>query len=858
MNEVTMLLVIVLAFVGMVAFLFLKSNSPKKLDDSTELSEVIPIQSIENGMIVNGNGDITVGFKLIQPDVFIISTSEAFEIHDNFVGVLKMLPEGTIFHKQDFFFMDEFKKDDIEGNNVIHKENVEFYNGRKVIKNYSNLYLTFTNHYTINKGKTTSLQEKANYPFKQPFGDLGKRIDEINNYTMSFRDRVNGIPGFKALRMETEVLGCAVYDYLNLKYEEPSLSAKDKVINPIGVDSDGLLKIGNQYIAILTLSEEGEILEPHVVPRTAPGTVYGNGVSYSNTIKSKTSMVFPIACGLPIDHVVNTVIQVTDNDKTIGELSSEKKSLNFIAPFYGPAKVKQEITQRFIDTITGQSLQTCITSVNVIIRDTSRDNLQRKIGYVENAFMNMNKSRCFVENFDTANIFFSNIPGNANTNYRGFINTTVQAACYINKESMVSSSISGSLFCDRYGNPIVIDTWNNEGIMNRNKLVIGPSGSGKSYFVNGFSNQSLIQSNHVIIIDIGHSYKRNCEINGGKYFDSSSKKNLSFNVFLCDKDDKGNYRYKNEEDKEESDSKLNFIVSVIELIWKGKNEANNEERQLLKRSVERYYDYVNEKRVFPKMKTYYEFLDVYEKMLNENELKMINISSLKLLLEEFVTGEYSFILNSEEIIDVVNDNFIVFDMEAVQGNEKLFPLISMMIIELVIQKMWKLKGERKSLIVDEALNFLEDPKMSEFIAYLFRTFRKKEGEIYIAAQNVKFLEYAAPKIRDSIIINTDTVILLDHSGHRSNYQDIKRILSFTDHQIELLDSLQKGNGWREFLLKLGKKTYIMRMEVSEFADSVFTSRENEVKQINDLYERTGSLPAAIRQYNEDKKQLKKL
>jgi type IV secretory pathway VirB4 component len=170
------------------------------------------------------------------------------------------------------------------------------------------------------------------------------------------------------------------------------------------------------------------------------------------------------------------------------------------------------------------------------------------------------------------------------------------------------------------------------------------------------------------------------------------------------------------------------------------------------------------------------------------------------------------------------------------------------IIEMIIQKINKLKGIRKTLIIDEGLNFLQDPKMGDFIGYLYRTFRKKEGEVILAAQNVLFIESAAPVVRDSIVLNSATNILLDHSEHTSNYVAIKRVLSFTDHQIELLDSLEKGETYREFFMKLGKLSNIYRMEVSKFANAVYTSKESEVREISRIEKEVGSMESAIKQY----------
>jgi len=645
-----------------------------------------------------------------------------------------------------------------------------------------------------------------------------------------------------------------LFDYLNMSWEKPSTNSNEKVINPISIDEfDGSLRIGNKYIAVLSLKDEGAILEPFIAPKTSPGSVYGNGIQYSNEIKAKASMVFPLACGLPIDHVINTVIEITNNDKMLSHLNSKKKELNFIANFYVPAKTKQGVIQLFIDTINQGAYQTCFTSVNVVLTDVNKQSLQRKIGLTEGAFMNMNHATCMVENIDTANCLFATLPGNANSIFRNFINTTDQAVCYINKESLYLSDPYGFLFIDRFGNPVIINMWDSPLTINRNKLIFGPSGSGKSYLINGLLNQSLYAGNHVIMIDIGHSYKKNCELNKGKYFNSAEKKSLSFNIFICDRDKNGNYIYIDTQDNEASDDKVTFIYTILSTIWKGQDRIEQVEKALLKKSIQEFYEYVNKNKIFPNMAEYYKFLDIYNTSLDGDEREIFKVKHIKIMLEPFVMGQYKHLLNADSNINIVDDKFIVFDLEELQNNKDIFTLVAIIIIELVCQKIKILKGINKTLIIDEALNFLEDEKMGDFIGYLFRTIRKKEGEVYIAAQNVRFLQTATEKVRDSIIINTATQILLDHSEHRSTYPAIQGLLSFTDHEIELLDSIENGDGYKEFFIRMGKKAFIMRMDVSDFSDAVFTSKEVEITKISKLFTKHRNLRTAIYQYLEDKK-----
>ncbi len=192
-------------------------------------------------------------------------------------------------------------------------------------------------------------------------------------------------------------------------------------------------------------------------------------------------------------------------------------------------------------------------------------------------------------------------------------------------------------------------------------------------------------------------------------------------------------------------------------------------------------------------------------------------------------------------------------MENVQANDEIFSLVSIIIIELVLQKIKQLRGVRKTLIIDEALDFLKDPKMGDFIAYLYRTIRKKEGEVFIAMQNINFLKSCDSIVRDSIIINSATHLLLDHSEATSSYKDIKELLSYTDHEIEMLDSVIKAETYREFFMRMGKTASILRMEVSPFAASVYTTKEKEVVEIEKLWKENNNLITAIYQYEENKK-----
>lgn len=564
-------------------------------------------------------------------------------------------------------------------------------------------------------------------------------------------------------------------------------------------------------------------------------------------------MVYCLGLGLPINHILNVVIEITDSDRTLGKLNNELTGLNALAVCYRPARLKQEKIKAFCNDVTQMGCNTAYTSVSLILHDEDRYKLQRSISLAENAFMNMNHSKCYVENYDTANLFFTTIPGNARSNFRGFTNTTLHALNYLCKEGLYMSDPSGYIFMDRFGCPCVVNLWDSPKLNNKNGIMIGPSGTGKSYWLNGFVLQSIILGFDITLIDIGGSYKSMILLNGGKYFDSRDIEKFAFNPFLCQKDKSGKYIYHNydPDDPEATKDTINLIASIIVVIWKGKKEIDETEWVLLEKSITSFYDYVNCKpgEILPSIRTYREYLETYEQ--DAFSRQRFDVNELILLLETYAIGQYAFLLNGTENIDLTNEPLVCFDMEDA-SKKKYFPIVSLIVLNMTSEKIKKLRGIKKRLIIDEALDFLLDENMGTFIAYLYRTYRKKEGGIMLAAQNVDFIDNIPPLIRQSIIGNCDIKVILDHRDYRSSYASLQRTLSLTEDDLNLLDSIQTSDDWRQFFIKIGGDSHIFGNEVSKLADVAFNSKQSVVEALQGLFKEYRSLPVALNQYLKNK------
>lgn len=852
---------ILCALILVLTNMYFKQTEVNITGKAVDISKVMPIQTITESTIINGNGDITIGYRIFLPEVFTLSEADAKHIHERLEGLFKMLPYATVIHQQNFYYVEEYKNNEFVTNPLI-AENLKSYEGKDVLNCYSNLYVTFTNTSKDNKVKKkptgTSLLRKLNYPFTQPYKAYEKAFEEIEPSIMNFENGLSSISLFEIKRMTTRELNNAVYDYVNLSYHKPTGDATKETLNPLMINEQGDMKIGNQMVAILSLTTEGENLYEHTVPNTGKAKSYGSKIELPENIKSKCSMIYPLGLGLPFNHIINVVIEVTDTDATITAINAEKQALNYLTHFYPPAKEKQNEQTAFCDMITQFDYQTAYTAFNVVLNDTDKNNLTRKIALVQQGYSFMNQSSCFVENAELANLFFCGIPGNARANYRGFVNTTKQALCYLQKDSTYISDLKGHIFIDRFGRPVKIDLWNYPKLANKNRLLFGPSGTGKSFFMNNVILQSYEQGKDVIIIDIGGSYRSMIDLNGGKYFDSTEKAKFSFNPFLCEKDRHGRYVYQDLSDDESSDDLIKTISAILSFIWKANQSMTPTEKVLLEKSIKDFYKYINTTgRIMPSLRAYREYLlKVYAPSMDEYERSKFDIRELILLLEPYAVGkgELALLLNAESNVDIVNDRLIAFDMEDASKKD-YFPIVAIITLQMVIDKIKKRKGVAKELIIDEALDFLKDEKFGDFIAYLYRTFRKKEGSITLAAQNILFLKNMPPLIRDSIIINCATKIILDHSEHRSNIPELQNVLSITDDGANLIESIQTKERWREFFIQLGNDFYVFRNEVSPFAAVAFDSRQATVVRLKELFRETGSTHAAIKIYLEEKSKI---
>ena len=470
---------------------------------------------------------------------------------------------------------------------------------------------------------------------------------------------------------------------------------------------------------------------------------------------------------------------------------------------------------------------------------------------------------------DAATLYWAGMPGNAGDfpAEESFYTFIEPAVCFFTEETNYKSSSSpfGIKLCDRVsGRPLHLDISDEpmkKGIItNRNKFVLGGSGSGKSFFMNHLVRQYWEQGTHVVLVDTGNSYQGLCELirrktkgEDGVYFTYTEEHPISFNPFYTD-----DYYF----DVEKKDS----IKTLLLTLWKTEDDKiTKTESGELGSAVNAYIERIRaDRNIVPCFDSFYEYLrDDYRRELEEREIRVsredFNIDNMLITLRQYYKGgRYDFLLNSRANIDLLSKRFVVFEVDSIKENKELFPVVTIIIMEAFINKMRRLKGVRKQLIVEEAWKALSTANMAEYLRYMYKTVRKYYGEAIVVTQEVEDI-ISSPVVKEAIINNSDCKILLDQRKFMNRFDAIQSLLGLTDKEKAQILSINQSNDpsrkYKEVWIGLGgvqSAVYATEVSVPEYL--AYTTEETEKVEVQRLAgELGGDMELAIRQLAEGKR-----
>lgn len=813
------------------------------------LERMFPILSVENNCMVSKQGDITVCYKVILPEIFTISDKEYETIHSVWNKAIKNLPEFTVIHKQDWFIKENYEAD--------FKDAEQSYLSRSFERHFNERpYLNHSCYLFITKTTKERIKSQSNFSSLTRGELIPKEIrdkDSVQSFLEAIAQLekiINDSGLIQLIKLsEEDIIGSESKSGLLEQYLTLS-STKRGSLQDIVISSDQV-RVGDNRLSVHTLSSTDDL--PTEVS-------YLSRYEKLSTDKSSMALSFasPVGLLLNCNHIYNQYLFIEDSDYNLKQFEKSAKNMHSLARYSRANQINKQWIEEYLNEAHSKGLTSIKAHFNVMAWSDNPSELKQLKNDCGSAIASM---ECVPRHntVDAATLYWAGMPGNSADfpSEESFYTFIEPALCFFSGETNYQNSLSpfGIKMADRLtGKPIHLDISDlpmKKGIItNRNKFILGPSGSGKSFFTNHMVRQYYEQSAHVLLVDTGNSYQGLCELIKGKtkgedgvYFTYTEENPIAFNPFYTD-------------DGVFDIEKRESIKTLILTLWKRDDQPpSRAEEVALSNAVSGYIQKLQNSSVKPSFNTFYEYIktdykaELEQKQVREKDFDLANF--LNVLEPYYKGGEYDYLLNSESELDLLNKRFIVFEIDAIKDHKILFPIVTIIIMEVFINKMRRLKGQRKLILIEEAWKAIAKEGMADYLKYLFKTVRKFFGEAIVVTQEVDDI-IQSPIVKESIINNSDCKILLDQRKYMNKFDDIQAMLGLTDKEKAQILSINLNNNpnrlYKEVWIGLGgthSGVYATEVSYSEYL--TYTTEETEKLEVMNLAkELDGNVEMAIR------------
>jgi conjugation system TraG family ATPase len=776
----------------------------------------------EYDLLIGLNGECSIIIQLVNPVIRYSAYPAGYEeFHHLLSGVVKILGDGYLLQKQDVISRSPYKGP--PATEYLQKQYNAHFDGRECMQVAT--YITITRQ--VKKGAFYVYDGRVLRDFRQT---VGKVLDVL--------------PSANALKEGQ--LNQLVLQLLSMDFGSSNI-----VLDNLA-PSDTEIRMGERSVRCISLVNIDSIDLP---PDVSSHIELNDKESMRGFPVDFLSFLFKVP---GVDVIVyNQVIEIPNQVTTLRKLEQKKKRH---AGIPDPAN------------------QLCVEDIDLLLNDVARESqllvnchfnilvaapvnaIQKAVNFIESSLFQLgiipSKNA-----YNQLELFRTALPGNGVElkEYDWFLTTCDAAICFFFKESLPRDEPSDFLlrFTDRQGIPVGMDPadlpMRTGRINNRNKFVLGPSGSGKSFFMNAMIEQYMLYNMDMVIVDTGHSYSGLCSYYKGKYITYTDKNPITMNPFRIT-------------EAEYNIEKKDFLCTLIGVTWKGaEGTLSPVERDVIANVISAYYSKFFADNGDLSFNTFYEFALEKIPEIKIEEKIVFDFDEFKYVLKKFYKGgEFAPILNKEADKSLFTERFIVFEIDSIKENRTLFPITTLIIMDVFIQKMRYRSDRRKALVVEEAWKAIASPLMAGYLLYLYKTVRKFWGEAIVVTQELGDIIGNAV-VKDSIINNSDTICLLDQTKFKDNYNDIAALLSINETErrkiftINQLDNTENRGRFKEVYIRRGAAGEVYGVEVSLQQYLTYTTEKPEKSAVESYTNRFGSYPdgldAFIRDFKDSGKSL---
>lgn len=819
---------------------------------SANIESKLPLLCWENDALISKYADITVLFELQMPQLFTLGVSDFEALHQGWIRAIRCLPDYTIVHKQDWFFTSEFKAESSLEKSFLDTQSDIHFNGRRFLQHKTYLYLTQSSagHTTVSSTLSALCTGRLVESDRLDRNIYNKFTDSVSQFCSILKEC-----GIVCRRLsEHEVIGDESHFGLIEKYLSLDLGCVGNGVLCDIVSSDMETKVGDNYVNYYSISDLNNL----------PSTVYTHKkhdrYSTENTFFA-VDYTHHLGLELPFDHIYNQYLFLEPHNKTINAIEKRGREQQSLSGISRENAINKIFNDQYLNESVINGRRSVKAAYNVACWDKRYLTLLKKNALTGTA---LSKMDCTVNKTEgiVPQLIWAGIPGAASQfpSEMTFLTFLEQACCFIHNEGGTESLGSGFglRLCDRlFGVPLNVDIsdyprekgW----IDNRNKFILGPSGSGKSFFTNHLVRTYYESGSHIIIVDVGDSYHGlasviNEQSSGadGIYFKYTDESPISFNPFYV-------------ADKNYSVEKREQLAWLIFSLWKNESEIiTKAEETHIAVAINGYVESLNYTDEMASFDGFYRYVGSEFRKHLENEgvaKEHFDIDNLLQVLSPYYEGGmYHFLLNAKENADLLDKRFIVFEIDSIKDHKTLFPVVTMVLMDTFITKMRhpSLAKDRKMILIEEAWKAISKSGTAQFIKYLYKTVRKHFGEAIVVTQEVEDI-IGNDIIKNTIISNADCKILLDQRKYSNRFDEIKNALALTDRESSIALSVNRDikiknrSPYKEVFITLnGNLTSVYALEVSRSEYLTYTTEKREKEMVMERYRECGSYVKAIK------------
>lgn len=271
----------------------------RNISKMSTLEQKFPLLAIENGCIISKDADITVAFEMELPELFTITSDEYEAMHSTWYKSIKVLPNYTIVHKQDWFIMERYESE-------LQKKDISFL-GRAYEKHFNERpFLNHSVYLFITKTNRQKMMQQSNFSTLCRGNILPKEITDkegVNAFLEAVDqfERIMNSSGFFTLRRldADEITGTSEKSGLLDRYFSLS-DSNHTSLEDIRLGADEV-RIGDNILCLHTLSDTDD-LPANVV------TDYRHERLSTDRSDCRLSFAAPVGLLLSCDHIYNQSI----------------------------------------------------------------------------------------------------------------------------------------------------------------------------------------------------------------------------------------------------------------------------------------------------------------------------------------------------------------------------------------------------------------------------------------------------------------------------------------------------------------------------------------------------------------------